>query len=113
MVLSTIVVKLVSPAGDISITYLWKSAAAAVPIISVGLVMVASLAGEALPMPTDHVDFSARAHVGASGVSKAARKNAELLRQHMQSAGFSGIATEWWHFDHKSWRDYDLSDEPL
>ena len=64
-------------------------------------------------MPTDHDDFSKRAHVGASGVSAAARKNAELLQEKMQRAGFSGIATEWWHFDHQSWRDYDLSNDPL
>jgi D-alanyl-D-alanine dipeptidase len=73
----------------------------------------ASLGGQALPMPTDHDDFTARAHVGASGISDTARKNAEVLREHMQGAGFTGIATEWWHFDHHSWRDYDLSDEPL
>lgn len=74
---------------------------------------LASLAGEALVMPTDHDDFTSRAHVGATGVADAARKNAEILRQHMESAGFTGIATEWWHFDHQSWRDYDLSDSPL
>jgi beta-N-acetylhexosaminidase/D-alanyl-D-alanine dipeptidase len=76
-------------------------------------ISLASLAGEALLMPTDHDDFTSRAHVGATGVADAARKNAETLRQHMQSAGFTGIATKWWHFDHKSWRDYSLSDQPL
>jgi D-alanyl-D-alanine dipeptidase len=74
---------------------------------------LATLAGTPLPMPTDHDDFSPLAHVGAAGVPKTARKNAELLRRSMQAAGFTGIATEWWHFDHKSWQHYALSDEAL
>jgi D-alanyl-D-alanine dipeptidase len=76
-------------------------------------ISLATLAGKALSMPTDHDDFSIRAHVGAKGVPAIARKNAELLRQNMQRAGFTGIATEWWHFDHETWRDYDLSNQPL
>ncbi len=76
-------------------------------------ISLATLAGKALAMPTDHDDFSSRAHVGAKGIPVKARKNAALLQEKMRAAGFSGIATEWWHFDHQSWRDYNLSDEPL
>ena len=64
-------------------------------------------------LPTDHDDFSPRARHDADGVSKEARNNARTLRRAMQSAGFQGIQTEWWHFDHKSWRKFELSDEPL
>ncbi len=72
-----------------------------------------TLAGEEVPMPTDHDDFSARAHPGAAGVGAAASKNARLLKESMEESGFSGIATEWWHFDHHTWRSYPLSDKPL
>jgi beta-N-acetylhexosaminidase/D-alanyl-D-alanine dipeptidase len=69
--------------------------------------------GRAVLMPTDHDDFSDRAHVDAKGIPEEAHNNANKLRESMEAAGFSGIATEWWHFDHESWRNYDLSDEPL
>jgi beta-N-acetylhexosaminidase/D-alanyl-D-alanine dipeptidase len=66
-----------------------------------------------VPLPTDYDDFSERAHHGAEGIPKAASGNARTLRRAMQSAGFQGIQTEWWHFDHERWREFPLSDEPL
>lgn len=71
--------------------------------------------GEILLMPTDHDDFSPRAHrpKSAKGLSAEAWQNAEKLRDVMLRAGFIGIESEWWHFDHESWHDYGLSDEPL
>jgi beta-N-acetylhexosaminidase/D-alanyl-D-alanine dipeptidase len=71
------------------------------------------LDGSPVPLPTDHDDFSARAHHDAKGIPAAARANAQKLRAAMESAGFQGIETEWWHFDHHSWRTFELSDEPL
>ena len=72
-----------------------------------------TLDGAPLPMPTDHDDFSPRAHQDAQGVSALALANAQRLQRAMESAGFQGINTEWWHFDHQSWRTFELSDEPL
>ena len=69
--------------------------------------------GNDVPVPTDHDDFSERAHSRYAGGSRAARKNARLLRRAMTAEGFSPIASEWWHFDGPSWRDYPLEDRPL
>lgn len=78
--------------------------------VDLGLV---KLDGSAVALPTDHDDFSERAHHNAKGIPAAARKNARTLRRAMESAGFHGIKTEWWHFDHHRWREFGLSDEPL
>ena len=31
----------------------------------------------------------------------------------MQDAGFSGLPTEWWHFDADGWERYDVLDVPV
>lgn len=69
--------------------------------------------GKPLEMPTDHDDFSKRAHRDAQGVSLRARRNAALLDAAMRAEGFAGIDTEWWHFDHEDWQGYSLSEQPL
>ncbi len=69
--------------------------------------------GRPVQMPTDHDDFSERAHRQAAGVPAQARANAELLEQLMLAHGFTGIDTEWWHFDFSDWQRYPLSDQAL
>ena len=68
--------------------------------------------GSALELPTDHDDFSPRAHRDGAW-SPAARRHAEVLDRAMTGAGFTGIETEWWHYDGPGWKRYPLSDEPL
>jgi len=74
---------------------------------------LATKAGEPLKMPTDHDDFSERAHRGFQGASKQAATNAALLDQAMAEVGFVGIKSEWWHFDYQGWDQFELSDYPL
>jgi beta-N-acetylhexosaminidase/D-alanyl-D-alanine dipeptidase len=69
--------------------------------------------GGAVEMPTDHDDFSERAHRGDSKASPEARKNSALLERAMAAHGFEPLPTEWWHFDAPGWEGYPLSDEPL
>jgi zinc D-Ala-D-Ala dipeptidase len=69
--------------------------------------------GGAVEMPTDHDDFSARAHRGDPKASAEARRNSELLERAMSAQGFAPLPTEWWHFDAPGWERYPLSDEPL
>lgn len=69
---------------------------------------LADKSGTPLLMPTDHDDFSERAHRGARDVPEEARQNAALLERAMSAEDFVGIATEWWHFDHEGWRQYPL-----
>lgn len=64
-------------------------------------------------VPTDHDDFSRRAHSNYKGGSRAGRANARRLRRAMIAEGFTPIASEWWHFDGPGWRSYELEDRPL
>jgi len=70
-------------------------------------------AGRSLEMPTDHDDFSKRAHRGSRSASPAARANAQHLEDVMKAEGFEPLPTEWWHFDAPGWEKYPLSDQPL
>lgn len=54
--------------------------------------------GKELEMPTKYDDFSPKAHPNAP-TTQAAAINRELLRSVMVSAGFTGVTSEWWHFD--------------
>jgi D-alanyl-D-alanine dipeptidase len=68
--------------------------------------------GKPVALPTKFDDFSRAAHrdralVGDRGAE--ARKLAKAMR----AAGFSGMPTEWWHFDAPDSAGYALSDEPL
>ena len=74
---------------------------------------LADASGTQLVMPTDHDDFSERAHRDAIDIPKAAIRNAKRLDEAMRLEGFQGIETEWWHFDHAGWKDYELSDQSL
>ena len=69
--------------------------------------------GRPLEMPTDHDDFSPRAHRGSRAASPAARRNAQILEDAMAAEGFEALPTEWWHFDAPGWKDAPLLDLPL
>lgn len=58
-----------------------------------------------LYMGTDHDDLTARAalehfetHIPRNAADQLAQKNRRLLMRVMRKAGFSGYATEWWHW---------------
>ena len=69
--------------------------------------------GRPLPMPTAFDDFSARAHRAATGWTPEQRRNSERLQAALERHGFTGLPTEWWHFDLVGWRRYGLLDIPL
>lgn len=66
--------------------------------------------GEELPMPTPYDDFTERAHIDYTDLPEEALQNRELLIDVMQRHGFEPLASEWWHFDYKNWREFDLMD---
>lgn len=69
--------------------------------------------GYELAMPSDYDEFSERAHRDYAGASADAQHNREHLAAVMSRHGFSGLPTEWWHFDADGWERYPISDEPL
>lgn len=67
------------------------------------------LQGDALEMPTDYDDFTEKASRNYQGSSEKARENMLYLTRIMEESGFTGLHSEWWHFDDKS-RTYSLLD---
>lgn len=77
---------------------------------------LADEAGRALAMPSEFDDFSARARHGAAGVPPQARRNADILKAALETAGFESLADEWWHYrdpDAKSWPILDIPFEQV
>ncbi|HEX9401616.1 MAG TPA: M15 family metallopeptidase [Anaeromyxobacter sp.] len=65
--------------------------------VDVGL---AARDGSEIELPTPFDAFEPRARADATaGVSKAARRNRDLLRAAMEAAGFRVNRVEWWHYD--------------
>jgi D-alanyl-D-alanine dipeptidase len=73
-------------------------------------VTLADSDGKLLLMPTGYDDFSERAHRDCAEVDEIAAANAKFLEKEMQSEGFIGLPTEWWHFDYKGWENYPVTD---
>jgi len=65
-------------------------------------ITIVDAAGNDVEMPTKYDDFTSKAHPNAPTTPKAAA-NRELLRSVMTSVGFSGVNSEWWHFDNLAW----------
>ncbi|HEX6201520.1 MAG TPA: M15 family metallopeptidase, partial [Thermoanaerobaculia bacterium] len=74
---------------------------------------LADAAGEPLPMPTAYDDFSHRAHRTLPGATPEQAANARRLEAAMEAEGFTGLPTEWWHYDGPGWREHPLLDVPL
>lgn len=79
---------------------------------SVDLTLVDSQ-GRELAMPTAFDEFSEKAHRSYIDLPAEVIKNRRMLQEAMESEGFVGLPTEWWHFDDPEWKNYSLRDEPL
>lgn len=66
-----------------------------------------------LVMPSAFDDFSEKAHLNYTAMSPEAAKNCRLLQAMMIKHGFISQPNEWWHFDYKSWKTFDLLDIPF
>jgi D-alanyl-D-alanine dipeptidase len=72
-----------------------------------------ALDGGAVPLPTEHDDFSPRAARDFMDLPSEAIANRERLERAMTAEGWIPLATEWWHFDAPDWERYPLRDVPL
>jgi zinc D-Ala-D-Ala dipeptidase len=70
-------------------------------------------AGVPVAMPTDYDDFTPRAHRDYTDLPPETLANRATLERIMKDAGFTGLPTEWWHFDANGWDQYDVLDVPL
>jgi D-alanyl-D-alanine dipeptidase len=64
--------------------------------------------GKEVPMPSGYDEMSDRAYAYYPAGSSIERWNRDLLRSVMERNGFTGIDTEWWHFDYKDWQRYRI-----
>jgi len=70
-------------------------------------------AGNPLPMPTKHDDFSVRARRDYMNLPEPVLKNRQILEDAMTAEGFVPLPTEWWHYDDPGWANAPLLDEPF
>lgn len=67
--------------------------------------------GAPVEMPSGYDEFSERSYADYVGGTAAQRWRRELLRELMESEGFTVYQYEWWHFDHADWRAYPILNE--
>ncbi|HTP68653.1 MAG TPA: M15 family metallopeptidase [Dongiaceae bacterium] len=64
--------------------------------------------GKAVEMPGLYDEMSPRSFPTFPGGTSLQRWHRELLRRAMESEGFAVNESEWWHFDYKDWKLYQL-----
>jgi D-alanyl-D-alanine dipeptidase len=64
--------------------------------------------GRAVEMPSLYDEMTERAHPAYAGGTADERARRDLLRSAMEREGFAVFEGEWWHFDHRDWREYPI-----
>ena len=64
-------------------------------------------------MPSTYDEATVRARADYPGGTSLQRHHRELLRRVMVHEGFEVNPTEWWHFDYKDWKQYQILNVPL
>ena len=66
--------------------------------------------GKDLPMPTDYDSFRKEAWPSTPVADPEIRKNRTLLITVMEKHGFRVNGSEWWHFDFRGWKNFEVLD---
>ncbi len=64
--------------------------------------------GKPVEMTGDYDEMSDRSYAFYPGGTSPERWHRHLLRQAMQSEGFTVYEFEWWHFDYRNWQKYPI-----
>jgi CubicO group peptidase (beta-lactamase class C family)/D-alanyl-D-alanine dipeptidase len=75
---------------------------------AVDLTLYSLADGRPAALPSAYDEFSPRAFPDYPGGTSEERWHRELLREAMESEGFSVNEFEWWHFDYRDWRHYPI-----
>lgn len=67
--------------------------------------------GQPVEMVGTYDETTDRAYPNYSGGTSLQRWHRELLRDVMESEGFTVYEAEWWHFDYKDWRQYPIGNQ--
>jgi len=80
---------------------------------AVDLTLIDLRTGREIAMPTPYDDFTPRARQDYSDLPPDVIANRAKLRDAMTRHGFDPLPTEWWHFDFRGWKKFELMDLPL
>jgi len=64
--------------------------------------------GKPIEMVGGYDEMSERSYPNYMGGSSKQRWYRRLLRETMESVGFTVYQFEWWHFDYKTWNEYSI-----
>jgi serine beta-lactamase-like protein LACTB len=64
--------------------------------------------GKPIEMVSTYDETTDRAYPDYPGGTSLQRWHRDLLRDAMQSEGFTVYTAEWWHFDYKDWQKYRI-----
>lgn len=74
------------------------------------LTLVDTRTGEELKMPTGYDSFKKEAWPSTPVEDPVIRKNRDMLIKVMEKYGFSVNSSEWWHFDFRGWKEFEVLD---
>jgi len=80
---------------------------------AVDLTLIDLRTGREIAMPTPYDDFTPRARQDYNDLPPDVIANRAKLREAMTRHGFDPLPTEWWHFDFRGWKRFELMDIPL
>jgi D-alanyl-D-alanine dipeptidase len=66
--------------------------------------------GKELKMPTEYDSFKKEAWPSTPVADPEARKNRQMLIAVMEKNGFKVNSSEWWHYDFKGYKNYEVMD---
>ena len=77
---------------------------------AIDLTLISLKTGKQLNMPTGFDSFLEKAHSDYLNLPADEIKNRDLLIGVMAKYGFINLDSEWWHYDFKDWKKFDLMD---
>lgn len=80
---------------------------------AIDLTLIDLKTGKELKMPTPYDSFEAAASPAFNKLPAEVIKNRDLLIRVMQRHGFRVLDNEWWHFDFRGWKNFELMDIPF
>ncbi|WP_026897309.1 M15 family metallopeptidase [Daejeonella oryzae] len=80
---------------------------------AIDLTIVKLKNGRELKMPTSYDSFAPEASPDFKDLPVRVIRNRDLLIDLMSKHGFSVLYNEWWHFDFRDWKQFDLMDIPF
>ncbi|MFN2480696.1 MAG: M15 family metallopeptidase, partial [Pyrinomonadaceae bacterium] len=69
--------------------------------------------GRPVEMVSTYDETTDRAYPDYPGGTSLQRWHRRLLRDAMESEGFTVYEAEWWHFDYQDWRKYPITNVPF